>query len=130
MTANAFMSISLVPPLIAVSIGDKAKMLKHVHEAGRFAVSILSRSMVSVAWHFSGESNRDLSEVFEDCDGLPVIRDALAVFTAHVVEEIPAGDHTIFVGHVSCLMRRPGHEPLIFNRGRFAILESPDVARG
>ena len=27
MTANAFMSISLVPPLIAVSIADKAKML-------------------------------------------------------------------------------------------------------
>jgi flavin reductase (DIM6/NTAB) family NADH-FMN oxidoreductase RutF len=128
MTANAFMSISLVPPLIAVSIGDTAKMLKYVHETGRFAVSILSRSMEPVAWHFSGKSNQGLSEVFEDCDGLPVIRDALAAFTAHVVEQIPAGDHTIFVGRVSCLVQRPGHEPLIFTRGRFAILERHGAA--
>jgi flavin reductase (DIM6/NTAB) family NADH-FMN oxidoreductase RutF len=123
MTANAFMSISLAPPLIAVSIADTAKMLKHVRKAGRFAVSILSRSMEPLAWHFSGRSNQGIREVFEDCDGLPVIRDALAVFTADVVEEIPAGDHTIFVGRVSCLVQRPGREPLVFDRGRFALLE-------
>jgi flavin reductase (DIM6/NTAB) family NADH-FMN oxidoreductase RutF len=128
MTANGFMSISLVPPLIAVSIADTAKMLKYIHETGRFAVSILSRSMEPVAWHFSGKSNEGLSEVFEDCDGLPVIRDTLAAFTAHVAKEIPAGDHTIFVGRVSCLVHRPGHEPLIFNRGRFTILECHGAA--
>ena len=124
MTANAFMSISLAPPLIAVSIADRAKMLKRVHRVGRFAVSILSHSMEPLALHFSGTPNQDLpSEMFEDCDGLPVIRDALAAFAAHVIEEIPAGDHTIYIGRVSRLVQRPGREPLIFNRGRFAILE-------
>ena len=130
MTANAFMSISLVPPLIAVSIADTAKMLKHVRKAGRFAVSILSRSMEPLAWHFSGKSNQGIREVFEDCDGLPVIRDALAAFAAHVVAEIPAGDHTIYIGRVSRLVQRVGREPLIFNQGRFAILERGCGRRG
>ena len=78
MTANAFMSISLDPPLIAVSIAEKAKMLVRIRKASRFAVSILARPMESVAWHFSGKSNQEIREMFEECDGLPVIRNALA----------------------------------------------------
>jgi flavin reductase (DIM6/NTAB) family NADH-FMN oxidoreductase RutF len=129
MTANSFMSISLDPPLIAVSIGNKAKMLSRIHKAGRFAVSVLSHSMEAVASHFSGRPNGSLSDVFENCNGLPVVRDALAAFVADVVQEIPAGDHVIFVGRVCCLMQRSGRPPLIFSRGRFAALENPDALR-
>jgi flavin reductase (DIM6/NTAB) family NADH-FMN oxidoreductase RutF len=122
MTANAFMSISLDPPLIAISVAEKAKMLGRIRKASRFAVSILSRPMESIAWHFSGKMKHHLPEVFEECDGLPVIRNALAAFTADVAEEILAGDHTIFLGRVSSLIQGSEHEPLIFNRGHFAVL--------
>src|SRR5262245_472400 len=60
MTANAFMSISLDPPLIAISIGAKAKMLNKIRVAGRFAVSILAHGTEQTAWHFAGRPNEEL----------------------------------------------------------------------
>lgn len=39
MTANAFMSISLNPKLVVISIGEKASMLKHVQQSGTFTVN-------------------------------------------------------------------------------------------
>ncbi len=41
MTANAFMSVSLDPQLITISIDNNAKMLDYIKESGKFAVSIL-----------------------------------------------------------------------------------------
>jgi flavin reductase (DIM6/NTAB) family NADH-FMN oxidoreductase RutF len=125
MTANSFMSISLDPPLIAVAIGNKARMLSRIRKARRFAVSILPHSMAALALHFSGKPNGSLVGIFEDYDGLPIIRDAMVALTADVAEDIPAGDHAIFVGRVHCLWQGTGRAPLIFSRGRFAALESP-----
>ena len=45
MTANAFMSVSLDPPLVAVSIARTAKMLSRIQKSGRFAVSVLADTM-------------------------------------------------------------------------------------
>ncbi|WP_415735798.1 flavin reductase family protein, partial [Lacicoccus alkaliphilus] len=37
MTANAFMSVSLDPKLIVISIGDKARMLERIRQSGQFS---------------------------------------------------------------------------------------------
>ena len=42
MTANAFMSGSLTPPLCIVSIAKRARMHPHLTTAGKFAVNILA----------------------------------------------------------------------------------------
>ena len=41
MTANAFMSVSLVPPLVLVSVDRRAKMNSLLHEGGRYGISVL-----------------------------------------------------------------------------------------
>jgi flavin reductase (DIM6/NTAB) family NADH-FMN oxidoreductase RutF len=124
MTANAFMSISLDPPLIAISIAEKARMLEKIQKSGRFAVSVLASGMGAVAWHFAGKPNADLHDLFDTLDGLPVIRGAIATFSAIVHDEILAGDHTIFVGHVQSLAGRGGDEPLLFFKGKFGAMEN------
>ncbi len=124
MTANAFMSISLDPPLIAISIAEKARMLEKIQKSGRFAVSVLACGMDSVAWHFAGRPNADLHDLFDTLDGLPVIRGALVTFSAIVHDEILAGDHTIFVGRVQSLARSDGDEPLLFFKGKFGAVEN------
>ena len=43
MTANAFMSGSLEPPLCVVSVGKKARMHAFLLESGHFGVNILAR---------------------------------------------------------------------------------------
>ncbi|MGI6246150.1 MAG: flavin reductase family protein [Pseudochelatococcus sp.] len=121
MTANAFMSISLSPPLIAISIAEKAKMLPLIRESGRFTVSTLSADMEKLAWHFAGRPDPAFAfdAVFEELDGLPVVRRATAAFAADVVQDIEAGDHAIFVGQVRALRTAPERAPLVFFKGKF-----------
>ena len=123
MTANAFMSISLDPALIAISIGKQAKMLEFVNEAQRFAVSILADGTQSTAMHFAGRPDDALKMPFETRDDLPVVRDAVCFFTADVWTSVEAGDHVVFIGHVRTMDTAPEVEPLIFHKGRFGKLE-------
>jgi len=124
MTANAFMSISLEPPMIAVSIANKARMQEYARSAGRFAVSVLARSMEPLAWHFAGKSSQEIADPFEYFDGLPVIVEACACFSVETVSEILAGDHTIFLGRVRRLIQRSDRPPLVFTQGRFSALSA------
>lgn len=122
MTANAFMSISLDPPLISVSIGERAKILPHLQQTGRFSVSTLAEGAERLAWHFAGRPIEGLANPFTDLDRLPVIRGALAAYACDVVKEVQAGDHAIFIGHVRNLVTDPGVRPLIFYKGRFGAV--------
>lgn len=122
MTANAFMSISLDPPLISVSIGARAKILPHLQRTGRFSVSTLGEGSAELAWHFAGRPVEGLANPFDELDGLPVIRGALAAYASDIVNEVKAGDHTIFIGRVRQLITDPGVRPLIFYKGRFGAV--------
>ena len=45
MTANAFMSVSLDPPLISISLDRKSRMLDRIRSSGRYAVNVLAGDM-------------------------------------------------------------------------------------
>ena len=127
MTANAFMSISLEPPLIAVSIGEKARMLGHLRSARRFAVSILRQGAQDIALHFAGRPNDELNLRFRDLAGLPVICGSAAAFAATVTQEVPAGDHVVFIGRVDQMVHEASERPLMFHAGRFGRLYEFDA---
>lgn len=128
MTANAFMSISLDPPLVAISIREQAKMLPRIQQTGRFAVSILAHRMEGIAWHFAGKPMPDAVDFFERREGIPVIKGAVATFVTHVVNQVLAGDHTVFIGKVSSMTHDPAGQPLLFHRGRFGGMADPHPA--
>ena len=119
MTANSFMSVSLDPALIAVSISERAKMLMKIRQAGRFAVSILREGMDDLAIHFAGKPKEDLGDCFDRHDGMPVIRGAVATFVADFHREVEAGDHSIFIGRVNAFVFETDRKPLLFFRGQF-----------
>ena len=119
MTANAFMSVSLDPPLIAVSIAERARMRMKLLAARRFAVSVLAEGMEDVAWHFAGKPRPHLANLFDRRDELPVIRGAVASFVADLDQAVPAGDHTISIGRVLSIASDPALRPLLFYRGQF-----------
>ncbi|MBM7046106.1 flavin reductase family protein [Rhizobium lusitanum] len=123
MTANAFMSVSLDPPLITISLDRKSRMHTKVRKAGRYAVSILSQDMQHVAMHFAGRHNPDLSDIFVRLHDLPVMPGSTAVFLTEVVQEVDAGDHTLFIGRVTHLERNTLAYPLLFCGGKFGSLE-------
>ncbi len=122
MTANAFMSVSLDPPLIAISVAAKAKMSPLLRESRRFAVSVLPEGFERLAWHFAGRPDPQFASAFVELDGLPSVRDATAVFSADLVQEVEAGDHAIFIGRVRALRTQPHRPPLLFHKGGFGAV--------
>src|SRR5262245_7783781 len=100
MTANAFMSGSLSPPLCVISIAKRARTHVLVQKAKRFAVNVLSREQGDIAIQFAGRSSRRVPVVFDWIDGVPLLPDALAHMAANIVAEHDCGDHTLFVGQL------------------------------
>lgn len=124
MTANAFMSVSLEPPLVTISLDHNSRMREKIQQSGRYAVSVLPEHMQDVAMHFAGRHNPELGEVFEDRGDMPVIAGASAVFLTEVEHEIEAGDHTLFIGRVTTAEHDKEAKPLLFCGGRFYALAS------
>lgn len=124
MTASAFMSVSLDPPLISICLDRRSKMLGEIRKSGRYAVNILSRDLHPYALHFAGKPDATLPNMLDDRHGLPVLRGAAAVMVADVVKQVEAGDHVLFLGHVKHLDHDPEADPLLFHAGQFGSLSA------
>lgn len=122
MTANAFMSVSLDPPLVAVAVDQRARMHRLLEETGRYGVSILAEDQELLARHFGGRPQVSVVPRFEWQHGLPLIAGAVAHLVCRVVQAVPAGDHTLFIGQVVYLDFRDG-APLLFYGGNYRCLE-------
>ena len=118
MTANAFMSVSLNPKLVLVSIGEKAKMLEKIQQSKKYAVNILSQDQKVLSMNFAGQLEKPVDVQFEELGGLPVIKDALAQISCQVVNEVQAGDHTLFIGEVTDI-KITEQDPLLFFSGKY-----------
>lgn len=128
MTANAFMSISLSPPLIAISIAATARILPKIRKTGSFAVSVLSEGMEDIAWHFAGKPRPQGQDCLRGDVRPAAVAGAAASFVAEVTSEIVAGDHVVFIGEVRQLASEPDGRPLLFFGGRFgALAEAPTM---
>ena len=121
MTANAFMSVSLDPKLVVVSIGHKARFLSKVRESQKFAVNILTAEQKEMSMVFAGQLKDEVEINFEELAGLPVLPGALAQVSCEVVSEYVEGDHTLFIGKVLDIKLNDG-EPLIFFAGKYREL--------
>lgn len=125
MTANAFMSVSLNPKLIVVSIGEKARMLEKVNKSGRFAVNILKEDQKEYSMYFAGQIKEKRDIEFASINNVPVLKDALATVVCRTYEKHIAGDHTLFIGEVEEVMMGEG-KPLTFFSGKYGKIETTD----
>ena len=118
MTANAFMSVSLKPMLIVVSIGERAQMLEKIRSSKKFAVNILAHGQQELSMLFAGQTKEKRDVTFTQMGDVPVIEGALANVTCEVVNEHVEGDHTLFIGKVVDLKVEDG-EPLLYFNGQY-----------
>src|SRR5690625_1383684 len=96
MTANAFMSQSLSPKLIIISLKNDARMLNHIKESGQFSVNVLSEKQQDLSMIFAGQVKTEERVVFDYLDEKPVIPNAIAQVACNVKSTYIEGDHTIF----------------------------------
>ncbi|MDR7237524.1 flavin reductase family protein [Neobacillus drentensis] len=121
MTANAFMSVSLDPKLVVISIGEKAKILNKIKESKIFTVNILAADQEELSMIFAGQLKEHKEVTFERLDGKPVLSGAVAQIACEVSAEHVEGDHTLFIGKVTDIHLEDA-EPLVFYNGKYRSL--------
>jgi flavin reductase (DIM6/NTAB) family NADH-FMN oxidoreductase RutF len=122
MTANAFMSVSLRPPLVTISVDRRAKMHALLHEGRRYGISVLSDDQRALSDRFAGRTAEGGGEVeFDLVHETPLVRGALAHLVARVVRSYWGGDHSLFLGQVEYARYGEGR-PLLFHGGRYEHL--------
>ncbi len=120
MTANGFLSVSLRPPLVLVSLG-RCRMNEMLPRSGRYGISVLSHEQQHFAAHFAAQKPSPVEPTFTWQGGLPLLEGALAHLVCRVVDVHRAGDHVLWIGEVEYLDHRDD-EPLLFYTGRFGTI--------
>lgn len=123
MTANAFMSASLDPPLLLVSVAKRASMHAHLLAARQFGINILGAGQHEIANHFAGRSLAAYAPEFVYVGAIPTLGGVATVITAETVATHECGDHTLFVGHI-LTMTADESAPLVYHAGKFGALAS------
>ncbi len=123
LTASAFTSVSLEPPLVLVCVDHKSQTYPFLLDRGRFAVNILSTEHMELSRRFASTRLDKFDAVAHTRGplGVPIIDGALAYLECTTVSTHVAGDHTIFVGRVESAGIGSG-EPLLYFRGRYGRL--------
>jgi len=121
MTANGFLSVSMRPPLVLVSLG-RCKMNEMLPRSGRYGISVLSHDQRHFAAHFAAQKASPVEPTFTWQSGLPLLEGALAHLVCRVVDVHRAGDHVLWIGEVEYLDHRDD-EPLLFYTGRFGTIQ-------
>jgi len=121
MTANAFMSGSLEPPLCVVSIAKRAHTHDMIRRARRFGVNILGADQEDLALFFAGKKSLDVEARFRRVADTPLLQDCAARIAASVANECDCGDHTLFLGAI-LHMDVSDRPPLIYHRSAFGAL--------
>ena len=125
MTANAFTSLSLDPPLLLFCVAKKAHLGQVIHMAGGFSVNILAHDQQDLSTYFAGGWKEPTPPPFsfEPWEGGPKLAGVSAALGCAVDTIHEGGDHFIVVGRVLALYQHePAPAPLVFNAGRYAAL--------
>jgi flavin reductase (DIM6/NTAB) family NADH-FMN oxidoreductase RutF len=120
MTANAFMSVSLEPPLVLISVDRRTKMCGLLHEGRTYGVSVLCETQSELSDRFAGRPTA-IEPRFEMIHDTPLVEGALAHFVAKVTRSYWGGDHSLFLGRVEYARYSEG-TPLLFHGGRYERL--------
>lgn len=113
-TVTAFFSVSLDPPLIAVSLGPNAITLPFLQAGADFGVSILAEDQRRTASDFADVFPVGPSPFVDE--GTPLVRDALVGLACMVYDRVSAGDHHIILGLVHRIeLREDGAGPLLYH---------------
>ena len=126
MTANAFTSVSLRPPLVLISVDNRARMHGLLHEGRRIGISVLSEQQQVLSDRFAGRAAGDVPEPsFEVVRETPLVQGALAHMVARVARSYWGGDHSLFLGRVEYARYGQG-SPLLFHGGHYEALSPPE----
>jgi flavin reductase (DIM6/NTAB) family NADH-FMN oxidoreductase RutF len=129
-TATAFCSLSLDPPLVLLSVARGGQLLDLVRGGGHFGVSILSSHQQAIG-EFGATSGRVPGPDIVHFDtrtaatGAPLVVGAAAWFDCVLESMADHGDHTVLIGLVVDAWADETAKPLLYFQGDFHTIGSP-----
>jgi 3-hydroxy-9,10-secoandrosta-1,3,5(10)-triene-9,17-dione monooxygenase reductase component len=126
LTANAFTSVSLSPPLVLVCVDRTSNSYPCLRQNGFFTASFLASDQHPVSVRFA-EKREDKFEGIPyrpGTGGAPIVEGAVGFVECTVQAEYAGGDHGIFVAHVTNAGSADGL-PLVFFRGGYTTVVGP-----
>jgi flavin reductase (DIM6/NTAB) family NADH-FMN oxidoreductase RutF len=125
LTVNAFLSISLAPPLVLVSLTRDATSTPLMDRAGRFAVNLLAAGQRSLSERFALQVPSQ--EKFEGIPwhrglgGVPLLDGALTHLECSVRSAQDVEDHRLFIGVVEQVGTLRAEAPLLYHRSQYGV---------
>ena len=127
MTATAFMSVSLDPPLVLASVRTGSRMDEVLERQPLWAASLLAEEQRATAGRFAMKGRlsdrllfQEVPHVLGERTGAPLLKAALATVECRTEQRVTAGDHTLLVARV-LTADLPAVEggPLLYYRARY-----------
>jgi flavin reductase (DIM6/NTAB) family NADH-FMN oxidoreductase RutF len=133
MTASAFTSVSLDPPLVLVCSHKTSRFHDAVLNTGTWGVSILAQGGTAASAWFAHrgrplEDQLDGTAYHRGASGVALLDDSLAWLECTTTAVHDGGDHTILVGAViGAAVRDDIDDPLLYYRSHYgALVRLPD----
>ncbi len=126
LTANAFSSLSLDPPLVLICVDKKVDCYACFEASKVFAVNFLNEDQEDLSRRFATKGIEKFDGVpcrIGEC-GVPLLDGAMGHIECKLVGGYDGGDHTIYVGEIMCASAS-GDRPLLFFKGKYYRLPQP-----
>lgn len=113
-TVTDYLAVSYDPPTMLVSLDSLSQIAEAVQGAGRWGLSLLSSSQVSVADQLSGSGRPLIGQLAHvptfrrEENGVPLIIGSLAWFELRTIAVHEAATHSLFVGEVTAMGHSAG----------------------
>lgn len=113
-TVNSFISVSLRPPLVLVSLAHSSRTLATIAATRAFGVNVLTRHQRELAERFAtGTGDRFASVHYRWEYGIPVLEGSSAAVCGvdHIID---VADHALLLGRPEWCFTASGGDPLVF----------------
>ena len=129
MTVNSFVSVSLDPPLVSVTLAVETRTYAMIKATGIFGVTVLGYDLAHLSDIFAGRvpdgGDRFAGvEPFHLSGQVPLIPGGLAALECRVVQEYPMKNSTLLIGAVEAAWHREDGEPLVYYNRTYHRMET------
>jgi len=122
LVCGSFMSVSLEPPLVAVSPSKTSTSWPAIEARGTFCANVLAEGQQDLAQHFAVSGGDKFAAVGWEpapATGAPILNDVAAWIDCRIYKQIEAGDHWLVLGEVMELSLHREGGALVFHGGQF-----------
>lgn len=125
MTVSSFLSVSLDPPLVSISVSRTSTTWAQLRNAPSVGVSILAEHQEHISRRVSSKSEERFDSFeWETRGGAVFIQDAVLRLDCAVDEHFPAGDHELVLLRICGIDLNPSvvPKPLVFHGSSYRRL--------